>query len=195
MNAERKHPNTKQWKQKEIKVSGRVSYDSKKPSIFEGGTYTEDPTSRLDTLLKSDVLKRKGSPNTGEVSYLRELFNLTDEAIQLWDTHGRVIYKSSPTGYGRVFAGKGLIYRPKGTAHSVPRQIRGLGYGERAPSDSMPVIATPVPRQSGILDVPTKILRWPREIYQRSRRYARRSRGDAKQLFITLINEGSYTGC
>ena len=56
----------------------------KKPSIFEGGTYTEDlDLDRLDTLLKSDVLKRKGSPNTGEVSYLRELFNLTDEVIQL----------------------------------------------------------------------------------------------------------------
>ena len=60
----------------------------KTPSSFEEGTYTEhlDPCI-LETLLKSDVLKRKGSLDEGEVSELRKLYNLTDEAIQLSGTN------------------------------------------------------------------------------------------------------------
>ena len=54
----------------------------KQESLFENGTFYEDlDFGIVDTLLESDVLKRKGTPNEGEVSKLRELFSLNGEAI------------------------------------------------------------------------------------------------------------------
>ena len=85
----------------------------KQPSILEEGMYVEIIDSEIvKTLLNSDVLKRGASEDdTEEVWAIRKRFNLVDESVQLTklrDTKGVVLYKGTPTGYGRVFAKKGL---------------------------------------------------------------------------------------
>ena len=85
----------------------------KKPSILEQGTHLEIvDTDILEKIVNSDVLKRRGSvEDAGEIWELRKFFNLVDESIQLTkirDAKGQVSYNGSPTGYGRVFAEKGL---------------------------------------------------------------------------------------
>ena len=93
----------------------------KQTSIFTESIFNEsiDPAI-VEKLLCSNVLKR-GNEN-GDVWELRKFFNLTDESVQLRKlcrAKGRVKYKASPTGYGRVYAQKGL------SLALLRKQVRG----------------------------------------------------------------------
>ena len=152
----------------------------------------------VDKLLRSNVLKR--GDEKGEVWELRKFFNLTDESVQLRKlcrAKGRVKYNASPTGYGRVYAQKGL------SLALLRKQVRGTlcngVYVDWDMVNAHPTILLQLLRRN-CADRP--------ELWRSLEQYCEHrdgilskimekhgaSRGAAKQLLISLLNGGTYAG-